>query len=1378
MSDNLLEFVLDMKVAGSAASASAIGQVDAAAVAAKRGAEALDRQILSLGRTLETGLKPTRAQALETEFLTGKFRGATEQAYKNAQALTAQVSALEASAVAAKKLALAEEGATKMQADWARQTALGTSASNEATVAYERQNGSLKLLTEAKYADVLADAKRRDAVLLSAKIEQDAIKASEAAIARRASLVKSMPQKLTSFGSAATLGVTLPVAAGAIYASNQAGGFEQNLNLLQAGTGATADMMAKVSAKAIELGRDLQLPATSAQDAARSMLVATQNGLALGDAMEADRGILQLSAAANIDQAESAQLVARTLNSFKMAGGEATKVADLFAASQTKAGVSAENLNSGLSQSSASFSSAHQDLGMLVTELDLLNRANITGEESGTGLKQAMLKLQVPTKDSKAILSELKVSLYDASGQMRPFNEFVNDMGHALEGTTQKERDFVIGKVFGARALRVMNVLLNEGADGYQKMHDKVTQAGVASDIAAARMKGLRGSEEALKSASETLALEVGTHWLPTETAAIRGTAEWINNLDKINPALGMFAGVTIGVASTVGPLALTIAGAVTQYRNLKNIVDLTKTSKDILKVSTAALTVAESVNAGASGIAAAGETSVGVAAVGAGVGINTMTADLTALNLALDATAVNSVAARGGLATLGATKLGIGGAGGAAATLGFAGGVAAIAAIPGALYLHYGLKHHQGELNAANIGESASGLMLANALAARADSDIRGGAKEVRKSLDSFSDNNLRSKYLSFLEPRLQEKGEVLTDDWRIVGQKQAQEEARRKAASDAANQRYSQEQQQKESDAIYKKRYGIDALMDGSSKSRPSAIYKKLEEYAGLQGFTVTSAMDGTHNAGSLHALGRAIDVRTSDKNATQIADFMEDALSRGIRVLDERRRLPGEKVWSGPHLHLEVPQGKSFGAGGMVKDDFKTPAVLGAQQDALVDTYRNYVKTIDALTEIDENRKHKPVYSLSHLPQFNSPSGKPTPIGHDFFAEDQQAKVAALADDMFEQMTQIDEIAKRNGGRGVPVWQTAGSDIKDITNSAGYQAVQDAKLKIDQLTMSWQDYEREMLRLKGVDPATIEKVIGLEAIEKAAEKFKTLKTEISDSLYTAASGIVDSLGHPKTRDTSGLRADKQSTEIALANLDRSFATGLINKDTQAAFAHDRKMLTDHLHQIEGGLKKHSDIVGGILGKIGSSVSHMLTDIGKQQVDKVIKKATDKLADQIAHWLDPHGAAAASGKPQTVTTQKVQNSNIVTMNVKTLNAASSGQSGGGVNSATFGIGGFWGDLFDAGLNAYGGGGFGGGGGATSGGAGDLPPVGRPAARPVSSGAAQAGVASVQPAVVHNETHNWTVTPEAAAAMQNNEHVVIRRGKDKAKRRKSQGRA
>jgi TP901 family phage tail tape measure protein len=1044
MSDNLLEFVLDMKVAGSAASASAIGQVDAAAVAAKRGAEALDRQIIALGRTLETGLKPTRSQALETEFLTGKFRGATEQAYKNAQALTAQVSALEASAAAAKKLALAEEGATKMQADWARQTALGTAASNEATVAYERQNGSLKLLTEAKYADVLADAKRRDAVLLSAKIEQDAIKASEAAITRRASLIKSAPQKLTSFGSAATLGVTLPVAAGAIYASNQAGGFEQNLNLLQAGTGATADMMAKVSAKAIELGRDLQLPATSAQDAARSMLVATQNGLALGDAMEADRGILQLSAAANIDQAESAQLVARTLNSFKMAGGEATKVADLFAASQTKAGVSAENLNSGLSQSSASFSSAHQDLGMLVTELDLLNRANITGEESGTGLKQAMLKLQVPTKDSKAILSELKVSLYDASGQMRPFNEFVNDMGHALEGTTQKERDFVIGKVFGARALRVMNVLLNEGADGYQKMHDKVTQAGVASDIAAARMKGLQGSEEALKSASETLALEIGTHWLPTETAAIRGTAEFINTLDKANPALASLTGVIIGGTAAIGPAAFAVGQMVFQYRNL---------------------TAMQALVSGTSKGAAAGIVTEGSAAATAATEIETLAVAQAALNTSMETTAVASVGAESGLT-------GIGAAAGSAAV----GGLAAMSlalfdiymvtkdiAMYSDLFKNWSpMDSYTNQLGANGAPTTPAGERSAIAYLTKHPDILQAYGYKAPEELSykrmgyeevDFSPGDYETVAAAYLNhPNKTKTPQQIMELLGIApGQIRAAQDAKRLAIEnrrifgDEDPEAFAHRNSGYATTGVKSGSFsGIDALMDGSGGAKESAASKMIRQIADTIDTPANQPSCAYFASKLLNGLGKTMPVTGSAKG---LADYVSEHGGKPESIYAAK---PGDLIvyhgagygakGSGYHVEVALGGGQEIGShdGKVYAQKLYDPAhatayrlpgtfkadaaVLGAQQDAMVDTYRNYAKTIDALTEIDENRKHKPVYSLSHLPKFNSPSGKPTPIGHDFFAEDQQAKAAALADDMIEQMTQIDEIAKRNGSRGV--------------------------------------------------------------------------------------------------------------------------------------------------------------------------------------------------------------------------------------------------------------------------------------------------------------------------------------------------------------------
>lgn len=78
----------------------------------------------------------------------------------------------------------------------------------------------------------------------------------------------------------------------------------------------------------------------------------------------------------------------------------------------------------------------------------------------------------------------------------------------------------------------------------------------------------------------------------------------------------------------------------------------------------------------------------------------------------------------------------------------------------------------------------------------------------------------------------------------------------------------------------------------------------------FARKHGLHITSTCGcGQHNAGSLHYVGRAIDVRTSDKTDQQIHDILIDAPAHGIHVIDERVHPAGEKVWSGPHLHLEI-------------------------------------------------------------------------------------------------------------------------------------------------------------------------------------------------------------------------------------------------------------------------------------------------------------------------------------------------------------------------------------------------------------------------------------------------------------------------------------
>lgn len=86
-------------------------------------------------------------------------------------------------------------------------------------------------------------------------------------------------------------------------------------------------------------------------------------------------------------------------------------------------------------------------------------------------------------------------------------------------------------------------------------------------------------------------------------------------------------------------------------------------------------------------------------------------------------------------------------------------------------------------------------------------------------------------------------------------------------------------------------------------------SPCYERLVDVAGKYNFTVTATTNGRHNHGSKHYLGMAVDVRTRDKNEDEISSFMTILKELGYVVRDERVCPIGQRVWHGPHLHLEV-------------------------------------------------------------------------------------------------------------------------------------------------------------------------------------------------------------------------------------------------------------------------------------------------------------------------------------------------------------------------------------------------------------------------------------------------------------------------------------
>jgi hypothetical protein len=121
------------------------------------------------------------------------------------------------------------------------------------------------------------------------------------------------------------------------------------------------------------------------------------------------------------------------------------------------------------------------------------------------------------------------------------------------------------------------------------------------------------------------------------------------------------------------------------------------------------------------------------------------------------------------------------------------------------------------------------------------------------------------------------------------------------------------------------YNKLAGTNLNLQSSNASFTKNNFKlnNLIDFAKTNDFDITSTTGGHHNPGSKHGLGKALDVRTKNKTSQEIAEFINSAQSQGFRVLDERTKPKGQKVWSGPHLHLEIAKYGGQQQGGQVVD-----------------------------------------------------------------------------------------------------------------------------------------------------------------------------------------------------------------------------------------------------------------------------------------------------------------------------------------------------------------------------------------------------------------------------------------------------------------------
>ena len=433
--------------------------------------------------------------------------------------------------------------------------------------------------------------------------------------------MNALGNSMVSVGGTLTKGVTLPILGVGTAITAMSANFEEGMSEVQAISGATGEDLQKLTDTAKELGSKTKYSAT---EAAQGMANLASAGFDVNQIISAMPGMLDLAASGNIDLASAADIASSTLRGFGLEASEAAHVADVLAkaAADTNAGIT--DTGEAMKYIAPVASAMGFSLEEVAAAIGEMANAGIKGGQAGTTLRSALTRLANPSKEASDLMKELSFSSYDASDNMLPLKGIISNLNSSLEGLTEGQKQQAIATIFGQEAMSGMLTLIQAGPEELEKLTDSfVNSDGAAKNMAETMQNNLKGAITKIKSALEGAAISLGDTLLPMLDGLadkIQSAVDWFNNLDDATKESIVKYGLYVAAAGpailVTGKLINTGVTAVSAIGSLaRGVGVLTKSVTGLGSVSTVAAK---------GGIAkvGAGIISLGPAGVAAGIGI------------------------------------------------------------------------------------------------------------------------------------------------------------------------------------------------------------------------------------------------------------------------------------------------------------------------------------------------------------------------------------------------------------------------------------------------------------------------------------------------------------------------------------------------------------------------------------------------------------------------------------------------------------------------------------------------------------------------------------------------------------------------------------
>jgi TP901 family phage tail tape measure protein len=375
------------------------------------------------------------------------------------------------------------------------------------------------------------------------------------------SRLESVSGELAAVGSAFSI-AGLAIAGGLGFAVNKSMDFEAQISRVGAIADASGQDLDDLRDSALELGASTSKSAT---EIAQGQEALAAMGFTTIEILGAMPGVIAAAEASGSDMAQTADVMASTLNIFGMEASKASYVADVLAKTANVSAASLTDMQYALKYAGPPAQALGVSLEELSASVGIMTNAGMGGEQAGTTLRASLLGLLDPSDENAKRMEALGIAISDAQGNFVGISPLIQSFTNAMEGMTDTQKAATLSQILGTESVSGMLSLMAAGPAEIDKMSESLRNSGGASAEAAAKMKdNLKGAVDELGGAFETLLITVGTALTPAVqflAVAMQGLLDKFNGLpDYMQTTLSVLAALTALFLLIIGPILLIIA--------------------------------------------------------------------------------------------------------------------------------------------------------------------------------------------------------------------------------------------------------------------------------------------------------------------------------------------------------------------------------------------------------------------------------------------------------------------------------------------------------------------------------------------------------------------------------------------------------------------------------------------------------------------------------------------------------------------------------------------------------------------------------------------------------------------------------------------------